>query len=50
LYDEAAARVRFENNRYLGEGVGEYRLGAVASAADGSSGGRHSPLRSTVKP
>jgi predicted 2-oxoglutarate/Fe(II)-dependent dioxygenase YbiX/peroxiredoxin len=34
LYDEAAARVRFENNRYLGEGVGEYRLGGVASAAD----------------
>jgi predicted 2-oxoglutarate/Fe(II)-dependent dioxygenase YbiX/peroxiredoxin len=42
LYDEAAARVRFENNRYLAEGVGEYRLGAVASAADGRSGGRHS--------
>lgn len=25
LYDEAAARLRSENNRYLGEGVGAYR-------------------------
>ncbi len=25
LYDDAAAKIRAENNRYLGEGVGEYR-------------------------
>jgi len=33
LYDEAAAAIRLANNRYLGEEVGEYRLGGPAAAA-----------------
>ena len=27
LYNEEAARIREANNPYLGEGVGEYRIG-----------------------
>ena len=32
LYDEAAARVRLENNRYLDDAVGAYRLDSAARA------------------
>src|SRR5215213_3893702 len=41
LYDEAAARLREENNRHLGEGVGAYRReGAAARAGtEGTAGG-----------
>ena len=32
LYDDAAARVREQNNAYLGEGVGTYRTGPGAAS------------------
>ena len=45
LYDEEAARVRVGNNRYLGEGIGEYQLGVVphadASVAEASGRSAH---------
>ncbi|MBK6706569.1 MAG: 2OG-Fe(II) oxygenase [Sphingomonadales bacterium] len=31
LYDEAAAQIRLANNDFLGEGVGQYRVGAQSS-------------------
>ena len=38
LYDEAAARQREENNRFLGEGVGAYRAGEVREPIRGAAG------------
>jgi hypothetical protein len=29
LYDDAAAKIREANNKFLGEGVGAYRTGAA---------------------
>jgi hypothetical protein len=36
LYDEEAARVREQNNKFLGEGVGEYKVAEPAPAKAGS--------------
>ena len=36
LYDDAAARIRAEHNRYLGEGVGAYRADPGLAAVGGS--------------
>ena len=38
LYDDAAAAIREANNRYLGEGVGNYRPGASGPAAGAAPG------------
>ncbi|HSA82007.1 MAG TPA: hypothetical protein VLE23_14415, partial [Geminicoccaceae bacterium] len=46
LYDEAAARIRVANNRYLGEGVGAYRPdnASAASARPAASPASSEPL------
>ena len=38
LYDEAAARIREQNNPHLGPGVGEYRMGPVPGGSDEQQG------------